>query len=121
MQQVAEQIKQMEAIQKIVAVPDAPPSHPLESYVGEYEHPAYGKVAITRTGEGLQLTYNGVSSQLTHIHYDLFEWAVRRLLVQSHVAFTTNENGMIESLTFKVEPTVKPQVFTRVPDSTHSA
>ena len=120
MQQVAEQIKQIEAMQKIEAVPDAPPSHPLESYVGEYEHPAYGKVAITCTGEGLQLTYNGVSSQLTHIHYDLFEWSVRRLLVQSHVAFTTNEKGTIESFTFKVEPTVKPQVFTRVPDGTHS-
>lgn len=52
---------------------DTHPSHPLEDYVGEYEHPGYGIVSIELEADQLQATFHGVTSYLKHWHYDVFE------------------------------------------------
>src|SRR5262249_17420956 len=51
----------------------APPSHPLESYVGDFVHPAYGTLAVRTEGDGLIATINGVVCSLRYYHYDVFE------------------------------------------------
>ncbi len=99
------------------ALPDTHPSHALDAYCGRYEHPGYGIVTISQAGEHLQWTYNGILSSLTHVHYDIFELNFERFEFKVKVSFATAEKGDIESLAVKLEPTVKAQIFTRMPDT----
>ncbi|HEU5229070.1 MAG TPA: hypothetical protein VFU49_14740, partial [Ktedonobacteraceae bacterium] len=57
-----------------------------------------------------------IPSSLTHVHYDIFELNLERFEFKAKVSFATSEKGGIESLAVKLEPTVKAQVFTRVPE-----
>ncbi len=116
--QLREQAEKQQEISKVERVPDASPSHALDAYCGEYEHPGYGTVAISRAGDQLRFTYNDIPSSLTHVHYDIFELNLERFEFKAKVSFTTAEKGDIESLAVKLEPTVKAIVFTRVPDPT---
>lgn len=109
------QIAELEATEP--AVPNTQPSHPLDSYCGCYEHPGYGVVTIRQEDGQLQFTYNNLSSSLAHIHYDIFEVHIERIGFKEKVSFATAEKGAIESLAVKMEPAVKAQVFTRVPDT----
>jgi CubicO group peptidase (beta-lactamase class C family) len=106
--------EQLAALSKVERVPDAPPSHPLEAYTGEYTHPGYGSVTIALNDGQLHVTYNDVTAPLTHIHYDLFEMLIKLAEYKAKVSFTTGENGAIESVAANLEPTVKAIVFTRV-------
>jgi len=99
---------------KTERVPNAPPSHPLEAYTGEYAHPGYGVVTVTLNDGQLHCTYNDVTAPLTHIHYDLFEMLIKLAQYKAKVTFTTGETGTIESLAANLEPAVKAIVFTRV-------
>src|SRR5206468_12590590 len=49
---------------------NAPPSHDLAYYAGDYEHPGYGRVAIAHADGALTLAYRGMSAPLAHRHYD---------------------------------------------------
>jgi CubicO group peptidase (beta-lactamase class C family) len=96
--------------------PDTKPSHELGAYVGDYDHPGYGRITI-RYAEG-QLTwdYRGMSAPLAHRHYDTFELpeAPGRLLPDRLVlSFVTDRDGNIASLAAPFEPLVKDVVFTR--------
>jgi CubicO group peptidase (beta-lactamase class C family) len=106
--------QQLAALGKVERVPDAPPSHPLEAYTGEYAHPGYGAVTVTLNDGQLHFAYNDVTAPLTHIHYDLFEMLIKLAQYKAKVSFTTGETGTIESLAANLEPAVKPIVFTRV-------
>jgi len=115
----AQQEKQLAEAQKAAPpIPDTHPSHPLHAYCGRYEHPGYGVVTISRVEDRLQWIYNAIPSSLTHIHYDIFELNLEFFEFKTKVSFATSEKGEIESLAVKLEPTVKAQVFTRVPEQT---
>jgi CubicO group peptidase (beta-lactamase class C family) len=49
------------------------PSHPIDDYAGEFEHPAYGVVKISRAGEALGFDFHGIKLPLSHFHYDRFD------------------------------------------------
>jgi CubicO group peptidase (beta-lactamase class C family) len=49
------------------------PSHPLDDYVGEFEHPAYGVVSVARGDKGLAFEFHGIRMPLIHFHYDRFD------------------------------------------------
>jgi hypothetical protein len=49
------------------------PSHALDDYVGQFEHPAYGVVSIARQGEGLGFDFHKIKLPLSHFHYDRFD------------------------------------------------
>ncbi|HCI82177.1 MAG TPA: hypothetical protein DHW02_21095, partial [Ktedonobacter sp.] len=70
----------------------------------------------SQVGDALQFTYNGIPSPLTHVHYDIFELNLERFEYKTRVSFVMDVNGNIESLTVLLEPTVKAQVFTHMPD-----
>lgn len=109
--------KQLAELQKAEpAIPGTHPSHPLHAYCGRYEHPGYGVVTVSQVEDRLQWTYNDIPSPLTHIHYDIFEMTLERFEFKAKVSFATSEKGDIESLAVKLEPTVKAQVFTRMPE-----
>ena len=112
--QTEEQLAEMQKAEP--AIPNTHPSHALDAYCGRYENPGYGVVTISQVEDSLQFTYNDIPSSLTHVHYDIFEWDFERFEFKTRVSFATDEKGDIESLAVKLEPTVKAQVFTRVPD-----
>jgi len=100
------------------------PSHPLEDYVGEYEHPAYGTMKIELEGDHLISTLHGISSRLEHWHYDVFnlaEDAQELLIVRHGIKFTfhTNSSGEIEGISAPLELKTADIPFKKKPDSKH--
>lgn len=100
-------------------VSDAPPSHPLDAYTGAYEHPGYGvmRIELTEDGEALRVQYNGLPSEVTHYHYDIFE-LYNELYEDNRwikLRFQTGIDGSIESLVAQMElaPGIDPIVFRR--------
>ena len=101
------------------AKPGTHTSHDLDDYVGNYENPGYGIASITRDGGAFQLKINELSRPLRHFHYDVFEVPEKStddFANNLKVAFHTNLNGDIASLSIPLEPAVDDIVFTRLPD-----
>ena len=79
---------------------NAPPGHELTDYAGSYEHPAYGRMTISRSGESLHWTYRAFSVPLAHRHYETFE--VPHLPYELNpdrlaISFTTDRDGNVAS------------------------
>jgi CubicO group peptidase (beta-lactamase class C family) len=93
------------------------PSHALDAYVGEYEHPGYGVLKIAKAADGgLTLTYNRIDMALKHYHYDIFEATMESNEASFKLTFATDLKGNIGSLGIQLEPSVKDSIFTRMPD-----
>lgn len=97
-------------------VPETRPSHPLESYEGEYEHPGYGLLSFKLIEGALQAQLNGNSFPANHYHYDTFELLWEQPDLRYKATFNTNVRGDIDGLVVPFEPTVRDIVFKRVPD-----
>ncbi|MEH2401098.1 DUF3471 domain-containing protein [Nostoc sp.] len=98
---------------------DTQPSHPLEDYIGYFEHPGYGILSIEINDDRLTATHNSIIYKLEHYHYDIF--------VESElgdkpelISFLTDTKGNITSVAIPLEPTVKEILFTRIPESSSS-
>jgi hypothetical protein len=94
-------------------VKDTKPSHPLESYVGKFDHPAYGVLEITKEGDGLSINIHGLKSALEHYHYDVFRAKDDRFYGGQKFSFVSNLSGDIDQIQSKIEPAVKEIVFTK--------
>jgi len=103
-------------------VPQTAPSHTLEAYAGNYEHPGYGLVEIRCRGQRLELVRGEFCLPLEHWHFDA--WVVRDSdLIPIHIQsaldrsnrllFETNADGAIAALTIPLEPTVAPIRFSK--------
>ena len=96
------------------------PSHDLADYVGTYEHPGYGKLEISPSGDGLRVVYNDIPAELEHWHYDTFN--AKKLdggdpaLDDTKLTFRLDVNGEVSELEARLEPAVDPIVFARQPD-----
>jgi hypothetical protein len=94
---------------------DTTPSHPLEDYAGNYEHPAYGTISVVKGEGGLNMKTGVVEGPLVHYHYDVFE--LNAMLLgrdfKQKVSFATDVKGQIASLSVRLEPLAKEIVFTR--------
>ena len=89
------------------------PSHPLEDYAGEFEHPGYGIISVEVEDDHLKGTYNSMSRALEHYHYDTFTIKMWNSTTKSAIAFSIDAHGNIGSLSISMEPAVKPIVFNR--------
>jgi CubicO group peptidase (beta-lactamase class C family) len=99
------------------------PSHPIEDYAGEYEHPAYGTVSVVRDAaakdpSGLTASIHAIPMRLEHWHYDTFlahptDPALEE--EQLFVTFETNTKGDLDALTMPLEPQVAEIRFARKP------
>ncbi len=96
--------------------PDTTPSHPLEDFAGDYEHPAYGTFAIVKDGDALKAKYNTLNFVLKHFHYDIFEAHNEFTDQKIKLAFRTDLRGHIESVSMQLEPAVEEIVFHRAPE-----
>lgn len=92
------------------------PSHPLSDFAGEYEHPAYGVIAISQESKQLSAKFNSFSSPLEHWHYDVFRMTSDDLN-NMKITFYSNEKGDLDHLTMPLEAAVDPIVFKRKPSS----
>ena len=95
------------------------PSHPLQDYAADYEHPGYGVLSIRLEGEQLMANLNGIELPLKHYHYDTFEIGDIRYIVPlkgRKLSFFLDKKGDIDKVTVPLEPQVKDIVFNRVPE-----
>ena len=72
------------------------PSHPLEDFTGEFEHPAYGLLRIGKTADQLQFDFHKMKFPLSHFHYDRFDTADDELDGKWSVNFQTNPQGDVD-------------------------
>ncbi|MDH4273324.1 MAG: DUF3471 domain-containing protein, partial [Candidatus Aminicenantes bacterium] len=98
--------------------PNTRPSHELDDYVGDYNHPGYGTLKVAKAGENLVVRLNSLEFPLRHYHYDTFEFTNELFLqkLRQKLTFFTDARGNIGSLAVPFEPAVKEIVFVRAPD-----
>lgn len=94
------------------------PCHPLQEYVGVYEHPGYGKLSVELVDGKLEANYNDLSFVLDHWHYDIFKVIQEKqdMIVSfdgTPFTFCNNAKGEIGELSVPFEPTADDIVFKR--------
>jgi len=90
------------------------PSHPLKSYAGKFEHPAYGTMEIIFTDGKLTADLHSIKVDLNHYHYDIFETGSKEEDVPNiKITFYTNAKGEIYKLSAPLQDGVKDIEFTR--------
>lgn len=89
------------------------PSHALDDYAGEYAHPAYGVLTVTRDGAGLVSELHKMKQPLTHFHYDRFDTPDDERDGKLALNFGTNPQGDIQTVTLSVDE--GEVTFTRRP------
>jgi CubicO group peptidase (beta-lactamase class C family) len=99
---------------------DTKPTLALSEYAGQFEHPAYQTLTITRDGETLKGNLHGLPFTLKHYHYDVFQDA-DGVLGGLKVAFQMNKAGELDRVAILLEPSVKEIIFTRKKDNNVAA
>ena len=84
-------------------VANTKPSHPLEDYAGEYEHPAYGILKIGLKDNQLQFDFHKIRFPMTHFHYDRFDTPDDEQDGKWSVNFSTNPQGDIDKATMSLD------------------
>jgi hypothetical protein len=72
------------------------PSHALDDYAGEFEHPAYGVVTISKKDDALRFNFHKIDLPLAHFHYDRFDTPNDEQDGQWSVNFGTSPLGEID-------------------------
>ncbi len=96
--------------------PNTKPSHRLENYAGDYEHPGYGVISVRKKDEQLTSEYNSIPFAVRHYHYDVFEFHDEMFDRSFKASFSTDLKGNISSLSVQLETAVEPSVFTKMPE-----
>jgi CubicO group peptidase (beta-lactamase class C family) len=94
---------------------DAPLSHPIEAYVGEYAADGYGDFVVKLEGEALLGWVAGDWFPLQHYHYDIFNLDLDRFEMRLPAIFQMNSQGEIDAVSLQLEPQVEPRLFKRKP------
>ncbi|HEX7770992.1 MAG TPA: serine hydrolase, partial [Pyrinomonadaceae bacterium] len=91
------------AVADVGRVPGTKPSHSLDDYVGEFAHPAYGVVIITRGEKDLNFQYHSMKMPLSHFHYDRFDTPDDEEDGKFSLNFRTNPMGEIEGVEISLD------------------
>lgn len=81
------------------------PSHPLNDYVGEYEHPAYGLLKIHMKDDNLQFNFGKIQLPMSHFHYDRFDTPDDERHGKRSVNFLINPQGDVDNVTMSLDET----------------
>jgi CubicO group peptidase (beta-lactamase class C family) len=96
------------------------PSHRLEDYTGEFAHPAYGVVTISKGDTALLFDFHKIKLPLSHFHYDRFDTPDDEEDGKWSVNFLTNPQGEIDRAELSLDEAAV--AFTRrVPAALSSA
>ena len=98
------------------------PSHPLNEYLGDFVHPAYGLIRIKQAGKNSDLSFNlefnGYKSSLKHVHFDTFATPQVPYALDSlgwrKIEFHSNKHGDIDRISTTIEREVDDAIFNRV-------
>ena len=85
------------AVAAVGQVAGTSPSHPLDDYVGEFEHAAYGVVTVARGDKGLTFEFHGIRMPLNHFHYDRFDTPDDEEDGKFSLNFRTSPMGEVDS------------------------
>jgi len=91
------------SVAEVGRVPGTKPSHPLEDYVGEFAHPAYGVVTVGRGDKELSFDFHGIKMPLNHFHYDRFDTPDDEEDGKFSLNFRTNPMGEIEGVEISLD------------------
>lgn len=91
------------------------PSHKLGDYAGEYTHPAYGSLKISKKNDHLHFNFHKLSFPLAHFHYDRFDTPDDEEDGKWSVNFRTNPQGDVDEALMSLDESAV--VFTRKPDA----
>lgn len=72
------------------------PSHKLDDYTGEFEHPAYGVLTVGKADTNLTFDFHKFRLPLYHFHYDRFDTPDDEEDGKWSVLFLTNPQGEID-------------------------
>lgn len=121
---VRENNKTEKANEKKNLILNTSPSHPLNSYVGSFENPAYGLVKITNDKNQLYAGAGDNKLLLKHLHYDVFEpksvdkkGVVDTAESKALFNFASNNAGRISGLTMQLDPDKDPVLFALKPEN----
>lgn len=117
-----EEQKSAEQSKSSARVEGTKPSHPLNEYEGNFNHPGYGDIDIYRRHDSL-FAYAGKDSVwLRHYHYDVFEIkgydkeeGLDTSAGGTRINFRSGEDGKVSSAVIQMEPAVKPIEFVLKP------
>ncbi len=96
-------------------IDNAPPTHPMERYVGTYAADGYPDFAVQREGDALHACMVGSLdwSPLQHYHYNVFEWDLPDFDIRLKVHFLVTDTGDVDAISVPLESEVENIVFTR--------
>jgi CubicO group peptidase (beta-lactamase class C family) len=89
------------------------PSHPLEEYAGEYEHPGYGTLQVSLRGKGLRVQLSELDVSTKHRHFDTWTIGYAPLGADWPLTFLTDADGQVSAAEMPLEPTIKAIRFER--------
>ncbi len=97
---------------------NAPPTHALAAYAGEYDHPGYGRMTVKHNAGILEIHFDKFVVRLKPYHYDVFEVNIdgeipNLVPVRGLVKFHTGAGGRIDTLSIPFETAVPDILFTR--------
>jgi len=115
--------------------PGTLPAHPLDEYTGDYEHPAYGVVSVTRPAApeapakpakgktpspppALAASFHGIPMALEHWHFETWRATPSDPALSEDtlfVQFHANVGGDVDRLTMNLEPAASEIGFTKKP------
>ena len=91
------------AVADVGRIPGTKPSHPLDDYVGEFAHPAYGVVTVARGGPELSFEFHGIKMPLNQFHYDRFDTPDSEQDGKFSLNFRTNPLGEIDNVEISLD------------------
>ncbi len=90
------------------------PSHKQADYIGEYQHPGYGRIEILEAGDQLSLKFNSFNLAMEHWHYDVYKAADTIHGITLMINFHTDPNGAVHQLSVNLDPNLEDEVFSKV-------
>jgi CubicO group peptidase (beta-lactamase class C family) len=99
-------------------------SRPVADYAGAYGHPAYGRMTVAATRDGLRWGWRGMKADLEHCHDDVFMLPSRPgTLFPSGLTltFSYDRTGAITRVSAPLEPKVAEIQFMLITDSGRAA
>ncbi|MBK7902532.1 MAG: serine hydrolase [Proteobacteria bacterium] len=91
------------------------PSHALQDYAGDYEHPAYGVMRVGLEDGQLQLDFHNLHLPLEHFHYDRFQTPDDEQDGLRSVNFLTSPHGDLDRATMSLDEAEATFVRRRTP------
>jgi hypothetical protein len=96
-------------------VADAPPTHPVDTFVGTYAADGYPDFAVRGDDATLEACTVGSLdwSELRHYHYNVFEWHLAPFDRWVKVRFLVDDQGEVDAVSIPIEPEIENVTFTR--------